>query len=200
MNKFNVKTLVLMAALAAVTLSPAVSQAGWKVDAAHSSIGFSVKHMAVSKTKGTFDSFEAAFEFEPGQPESWSCTATVDVASVNTANEKRDDHLRSDDFFDVANFPTLTFTSTGVKMKNDEEGTVTGTLTMHGVTKEVELDLEVLGMVNDPWGNTRVGFSLEGKINRKDWGLAWSKVMEGGGLVVGEDVTLTIEIEGIQDK
>jgi len=200
MKILNLKNLVLLTALLAVAGTPTAGLAGWQVDTAHSSIGFSVKHMAVSKTKGTFDTFEASFEFEPGKPETWSCTATIDAASVNTGNEKRDDHLRNPDFFDVANHPTITFTSTGVEMADEESGVMTGNLTMHGVTREIQLDLEVLGMVKDPWGNTRVGFSLEGKINRKDWGLSWSKVMEGGGLVVGEDVTLTIDIEGIQDK
>ena len=200
MNTRILRAVTLLLTLVAVTLMPTVSQAGWQVDAAHSSIGFSVKHMAVSKTRGSFQAFDATFAFEPGKPETWQCTAVIEVKSLTTANEKRDEHLLSPDFFDVATYPSITFESTAVKMDSEAEGTMSGNLTMHGKTLAIELDLEVLGMVNDPWGNTRVGFTLSGKINRKDWGLSWNKVMEGGGLVVGEDVTLTIEIEGIQDK
>lgn len=182
-------------------LSLAAGSAGaddWALDAAHSSVGFSVKHMAISKTRGTFDDFTAEVTFDPAKPESWTCTATIQAASINTADKKRDDHLRNEDFFDVAKYPTLVFKSTGAKMKDKNHGTLSGDLTMHGVTRAIDLDLEFLGSITDPWGNTRAGFTAETKIDRKDWGLTWNKTLDAGGLVVGNDVTITLEIELIK--
>ena len=156
--------------------------------------------MAISKVNGSFEDFAGTFSFDPDKPEATRAEAVIQLASVDTGNDKRDDHLRNPDFFDVASYPTMTFTSTSVKMKNAEEGQVTGDLDMHGVTRPVTLDLEITGMVTDPWGNDRIGATLSGKINRKDWGLAWNKALETGGLVVGEDVKITIELQGIKQK
>jgi len=172
----------------------------YNIDSSHSTIGFQVRHMAISKTNGNFEDYTGSFSFEPGNPDSWSCEAVIQVESINTNNQKRDDHLRSDEFFDVANFPTLTFKSTGVAMENDSEGILKGDLTLHGVTKPVELHLEVLGTVTDPWGNERAGFSATLKMNRKDYGLKYHSVMEAGGLVVGDEVKITLEIEGVLKK
>ncbi len=177
-----------------------VGAAEYQIDASHSTIGFQVRHMAISKTNGNFDDYSGTFSFEAGKPDSWSCEAVIQAKSINTNNEKRDDHLRSDEFFDVANFPTLTFKSTAVEMENDSEGILKGNLTIHGVTKPVEMNLEVLGTVTDPWGNERAGFSAAVKINRKDYGLEYHSVMEAGGLVVGDEVKITLEIEGILKK
>ncbi|MCB1182472.1 YceI family protein [bacterium] len=174
--------------------------ATYDIDGSHSSVNFQIKHLAISKVNGTFDSFEGSFEFVPGQPDQWSVAATIDAASVNTGNKDRDDHLRNPDFFDVAKYPTLSFKSTSLEMANETEGTLKGELTMHGVTKAVELDLELLGTVTDPWGNERAGFSASGKINRKEWGLTYNAALETGGLVLGEDVKITLEIEGIKRK
>ena len=172
----------------------------YNIDSSHSTIGFQVRHMAISKTNGNFEDYTGSFSFEPGSPDSWSCEAVIQVESINTNNQKRDDHLRSDEFFDVANFPTLTFKSTGVAMENDSEGILKGDLTLHGVTKPVELDLEILGTVTDPWGNERAGFTATIKINRKDYDLKYHSVMEAGGLVVGDEVKITLEIEGVLKK
>lgn len=192
-------TLIFLFILAVASAGP-LAAAEYQIDASHSTIGFQVRHMAISKTNGNFDDYSGSFSFDPGNPDSWSCEAVIQAKSINTNNQKRDDHLRSDEFFDVANFPTLTFKSTGVEMENDSEGILKGDLTIHGVTKPVEMNLETLGTVTDPWGNERAGFSATVKINRKDYGLEYHSVMEAGGLVVGDEVKITLEIEGILKK
>ena len=192
--------LSLSLLLFALAIAGPVAAAEYQIDVAHSTIGFQVRHMAISKTNGVFDDYTGTFSFEPGKPETWSCEATIQTTSINTNNGKRDDHLRSDEFFNVAEFPTLTFKSTGVKMDDDSEGTLKGDLTIHGITKPVELDFEVLGTVMDPWGNERAGFSAELKINRQDYGLSYNSVLEAGGLVVGDEVKITLEMEGIKNK
>jgi len=193
--RFSVLTTLLLFTL--VAAGP-LAAAEYQIDASHSTIGFQVRHMAISKTNGNFEDYTGTFSFEPGKPETWSCEAVIQATSINTNNQKRDDHLRSDEFLDVANYPTLTFKSTGVKMEDSFEGILMGDLTIHGVTKSVELDLEILGTVTDPWGNERAGFSASIKINRKDYGLSYNSVMEAGGLVVGDEVKITLEIEGIK--
>ena len=175
----------------------------YDIDSSHSSVGFKIKHLAISNVKGSFTSFEGAFEFVPGQPEQWNVEVSIDMKSVDTGDEDRDDHLRADDFFDVEKFPTMVFKSTGVKMEDDDdddEFELMGTLTMHGVTLPVTLELEYNGSITDPWGSERAGFSATGKINRKDWGLSYGKVMEGGGLMIGNDVKISLEIEGVKRK
>ena len=177
-----------------------VAAAEYQVDAAHSTVGFEVKHMAISKTRGTFDDFTGTFSFTPGKPDTWSCEAVIQAISVNTNNHKRDEHLRNEDFFDVANFPTLSFKSTEVKMASESVGVLVGDLTIHGVTKRIAFDFEFLGTVTDPWGNERAGFSASGKIDRQEFGLSYNSVMEAGGLLVGDEVKITLEIEGIKNK
>lgn len=149
---------------------------------------------------GTFTDFSGSFTYAAGKPETWSVEATIQLASVNTGNKDRDDHLRNSDFFEVEKYPAMIFKSTGVKMKNDDEGVLMGNLTMHGVTHAVELDLEFNGAVTDPWGNDKVGFSAYGKINRKNWGLNFNKTLEAGGLMLGEDVKISLEIEAAKNK
>jgi polyisoprenoid-binding protein YceI len=190
-------TVLLLLTLAA---AGPLAAAEYQLDLAHSTVGFQVRHMAISKTNGTFDDYTGSFSFEPGKPETWSCEAVIQAASVNTGNEKRDDHLRSEDFFEVAKYPTLTFKSTSVEMENETEGILKGDLTIHGVTKAVELEFEVLGTATDPWGNERAGFSASTKINRQEFGLSYNSVLEAGGLVVGDEVKITLEIEGIKNK
>jgi polyisoprenoid-binding protein YceI len=196
------RRLIILNSLLLLTLvvTTPLAAAEYQIDASHSTIGFQVRHMAISKTNGVFDDYTGSFSFEPGKPETWTCEAVIQTKSVNTNNEKRDDHLRSDEFFNAAEFPTLTFKSTGVKMEDETEGTLKGDLTIHGVTKPVELDFEVLGTVTDPWGNERAGFSATLKINRQDFGLSYNSVLEAGGLVVGDGVKITLEIEGIKNK
>jgi polyisoprenoid-binding protein YceI len=198
----NNRHLVFLNSLLLFTLavvSP-LAAAEYQIDVSHSTIGFQVRHMAISKTNGVFDDFTGSFSFEPGKPETWSCEAVIQAASINTNNDKRDEHLTSEDFFNAAEYPTLSFKSTGVKMEDESEGVLMGNLTIHGVTKPVELDFEVLGTVTDPWDNERAGFSANVKINRQDFGLSYTNVLEAGGLVVGDEVKIFLEIEGIKNK
>ncbi|RXJ86151.1 YceI family protein [Arcobacter sp. CECT 8985] len=167
----------------------------YNVDASHSNVGFKVKHLMISNVTGKFDKFSGSFEYDEKTKTLKSLTGNVDVASINTENKKRDGHLKSKDFFDAANFPKLTF-----KLKKVEDDKAYGVLTMKGVSKDVVFDFENNGTVKDPWGNQRVGLELSGKINRKDFGLNWNKALEAGGVMVGENVKLNIELEGIQAK
>jgi polyisoprenoid-binding protein YceI len=174
--------------------------ATYKMDPAHSSVGFSVKHMVVSKTKGHFSKFEGAFNFDEKKNEVSKVDVKIDPASVDTADRKRDDHLNSPDFFDVKKYPEMKFKSDKpVVVKSGQTVPVTGDLAMHGVTKPVTLDLTYGGTVTDPMGKVRVGFTLAGKINRKDWGLAWNKNLDKGGVAVGDEVNIEIEGEAIKD-
>ncbi len=166
--------------------------APYTVDASHSSVGFKVKHMMISTVSGNFGSFSGAYDLQKGVLKSLSGTIKADT--INTGIVKRDDHLRSADFFDVAKFPEITFTMVSQKGKK-----VMGNLSMHGVTKPVVLTLDMGGEVTDPWGNKRSGFVLTGSVNRKDYGLNWNKAIESGGVVVGEEVKMIIEIEGVAD-
>ena len=199
MNTIRKTTMAVLTISATILLALPALAAEWNLDTSHSSVAFEVRHMAISKVKGSFGEFAGTVSGEPGKPETFSVEATVQLASVDTGNGKRDDHLRSADFFDAEKFPTMTFKSTGVKMDGDE-GTLTGELTLHGVTKPVEFELEYAGMVDDPWGNTRMGFSAETTIDRREFGLTWSKALETGGLVVDNDVEIELEVELVQAK
>lgn len=172
--------------------------AHYEIDASHSTIGFAIKHMVVSKTRGKFEKFSGSFDFDKDKPASWKTQSTVDVASVNTSDKKRDDHLRSPDFFDAQKYPTMTFKSLKVTDVKGSSAKLHGDLTIHGVTKPVVFDLEIGGLVTDPWGNKRAGFSAKTKIARKDFGLTWNKVLDTGGLAVGDEVEIELEVEGIQ--
>ncbi len=194
----NVLKVLLVAALVMAAV-PAMA-ATYDIDNSHSSVGFKIKHMAISNVKGTFTEFTGTFDFTPGNSENWAVEAVIQLKSLSTGDQKRDEHLFGEEFFDVEQYPTMVFKSTGVKMEDDEEGELMGTLTMHGVTLPVTLDLEVGGTVTDPWGNERAGFSATGKINRKDWGLSYGTVMESGGLLIGNDVKISLEIEGVKQK
>merc|ERR1712065_12920 len=158
-------------------------------------VGFKVKLMMISNVKGNFDQFSGSFEYDEKTKQLTSLSGSVAVASINTANAKRDGHLKSGDFFLAEKYPQIKFELS--KIKGD---TAYGKLTMRGITKDVELELENNGMIKDPWGNTRVGLALSGKINRYDYGLKYNSVLEAGGVTVGETVKLDIEIEGIKAK
>lgn len=195
-NRWVPAALVALAIFAAV---PAVADT-YEIDTVHSSVAFEIRHLAISKTRGNFTDFAGTFQYSDGEPASWSCEATIQAASINTENEDRDNHLRSPDFLEVEKFPTLTFVSKAVEMVSGTEGVLRGELTMHGVTRVIEMDLEFLGAVTDPWGNEKAGFTATAKINRKDFGLTWSKTLETGGLVVGDEVKITLDIEGTKRK
>jgi polyisoprenoid-binding protein YceI len=174
----------------------AVHASSWVLDPDHTTIGFSVKHMMVSDVKGSFDKFTGSVEIDDKDPSKSLVNVEIDVASVNTRNAKRDDHLKSADFFDAAKHPKMTFKSTKVEIAKDGSMKITGNLTMRGVTKSVTLSSAPLSAaVKDPWGGTHRGTTATAKINRKDFGLTWNTALEAGGVVVGDDVTIELQIE-----
>ena len=195
--------LILGAALLTFTLSAALSSQAdaqtdntWTIDGAHSNVGFKVRHMAVSWTRGSFAKVDGTINFDGKNLNKASVDITIGMDSISTKNKKRDEHLRSADFFDVEKHPTMTFKSTKVKTAKGEMFQLIGDLTIKGVTKQVTLDVEgATTPVNDPWGNVKLGFTATGKIARKDFGITWNKSLDGGGLVVGDDVHLTIDVE-----
>ena len=167
----------------------------WTIDRSHSEVGFTVRHLMVSKVRGRFTRFDGTIEVGEDHLAS-SVTASIDVSSIDTNDEGRDAHLRSADFFEVETYPTMTFTSTAVRPKGSGY-VVEGDLTLHGVTKAVALDLEFEGVATDPWGGTRAGFSATGEINRRDFGVDISMPLDGGGVVVGDKVKINLEIEAV---
>jgi len=180
-----------------LAFSAAAHAANWQVDGSHTTVGFSISHIFTS-VQGRFDRFDGTIVFDPEKPESAIVRATVEAASINTNNAKRDKHLRSDDFFDVEKHPTLSFESTGgVTEMKENRGKLAGNLTIHGMTKPVVFDVTFRGQGKDPWGNVRAGFAASLSINRKDYGLNWNEVLETGGLLVGEEVEIRIDAEGI---
>jgi polyisoprenoid-binding protein YceI len=193
------KSFIATIALAAIIAAPAVAADKYEVDAAHTSIGFSISHMVISKTKGHFKEFTSSIEFDSEKKVVTGVTTTIKAASIDTANAKRDEHLRSADFFDVEKFPEITFTAKSIEQKNGQ-WMANGTFTMHGVSKEIALPFRVLGPIKDPWGNERLGVEATITINRKDYGLTWSKTMETGGLVVGDEVEISISAEYVKAK
>jgi polyisoprenoid-binding protein YceI len=166
----------------------------WSLDPSHSSVEFAVKHMIISSTKGRFQDFAVDAEIDEANLEASRATVTIDATTVDTRDGRRDEHLRSADFFDTVNHPKITFVTKRLERRGDDYR-ITGDLTIRGVTKEVTLDGEVSGPVKDPWGNMRLGLSASGKVNRKEFGLVWNGLLETGGVVVGDDVKMNIETE-----
>ena len=170
----------------------------WNFDLAHSSVNFHVRHLMVSKVHGRFSLWSGTLEIDNDDITRSRVDVVIDAASVDTREDKRDAHLRSPDFFDVEKFPKLTFKSTRVEKRGDEELAITGDLTLHGVTKSVTLAVELGGQAKDPWGGIRTGFSAKTSINRKDFGLGWNALLETGGVLVGEKIEISLEIEAVQ--
>lgn len=167
----------------------------WQIDTSHSDIQFSVRHMMISKARGRFESFSGTVNFDENNPTNTTVNIEVDLNSINTRDEKRDGHLRSADFFDVENYPTMTFVSKKVEQTDEFNGRLIGDLTIRGVTHEVALDVQYSGTAKSPWGTVSAGFSAKGKVNRKEFGLNWNAALETGGVLVGEDVEIAIELE-----
>ena len=184
------------AMLASLLVSPPAWATTYKIDQGHSTMGFKIRHL-FSQVTGTFDEYEGTFDYVPGQPEQWKAEATVQAASINTRLQQRDKHLRSKDFFDVGQHPTLTFRSTRVTDVRGNKAKLHGVLSIHGVEKPVVFDLDIHGEGKDPWGNVRSGFTARTQINRKDFGLEWNETLETGQVLVGEEVDLILEIEGL---
>jgi len=181
--------------LASMLFVSSLFAGNYTIDKSHSSVGFKVKHMMISNVKGTFDTFKGSFEYDEKTNTLKSLTSEIEVASINTANKKRDAHLKADDIFNAKKYPKITFTLTKV-----EEDTAYGKLTMKGVTKEIKLDFEAGGSIINHRGKQVAGFALYGKLKRSDFNITWNKVLEAGGVAVGDTVKLEIEVEGVLAK
>ena len=173
-----------------------IAKTKWSVDQAHSEISFKVRHLMISHVKGTFKTFDASIyttgkDFRTAEVDLW-----IDASSINTGDEKRDEHLKSPDFFDVKKFKQITFISSTIE-KSDADGNheLWGELTMMGITQNIKLNLQLGGILNDPWGNERAGFTVTGKINRSNWGLTWNSPIESGGLMVSDEIAISCEVE-----
>jgi polyisoprenoid-binding protein YceI len=189
-------SIITSIAFAVPTLALATT---WNIDPDHSSVGFKVKHLMVSNVNGNFNKHTGVVEIDDKDITKSKVEVIIDTASINTNVTKRDEHLRSADFFDVAKYPTMTFISKKVTKAGKDKLNITGDLTLHGVTKEVVLDVEGPSVESkDPWGNFRKGASATTRINRKDFGLVWNAALETGGVVVGDDVLIALEIEMIK--
>lgn len=176
----------------------AITKTKWSLDPAHSEIGFKVRHMMITNVSGSLGKFDVDAETEGNNFSTASIRFTADLNTISTANADRDNHLKSPDFFDVASHPQLTFTSSKVEKKDDENYTLHGNLTVKGVTKPIKLDAEFGGIGKDPWGNEKAGFTITGKINRTDFGLNWNAALETGGVLVSEEVKLYAEIQMVK--
>ncbi|GAB4479733.1 MAG: YceI family protein [Anaerolineae bacterium] len=170
----------------------------WIIDPAHTHISFSVRHMMISTVRGEFEKFSGTVDFDEDNPAATTVDVTVDVASINTRSADRDNHLRSPDFFDAAEHPTMTFKSKRVEVLDEDRAKLIGDLTIRGVTREIVLDVTYTGQAKSPWGTVSAGFTASGTINRTDWGLVWNQALETGGVLVGETVTIALEVELIQ--
>ncbi len=167
----------------------------WVIDNAHSEITFNVRHMMISNARGRFEKFSGTVNFDEANPAASTVEVQIEAASINTREAQRDGHLRSPDFLDADKYPLLTFKSKHVETTGSNTGKITGDLTIRDVTKEVVLDTEYSGQSKSPWGTTSAGFSATTKINRKDWNLVWNVALETGGMLVGEDIKINIELE-----
>ncbi|MBK9290467.1 MAG: YceI family protein [Bacteroidetes bacterium] len=175
-----------------------MSKTIWTIDPSHSEITFKVKHLMITNVKGEFRKFSGSVETIGDDFTSARAEVEIETASIFTNNDDRDNHLRSADFFDAANFPVIKFTSTSLQPASDGDYELKGTLSMHGVEKEISLKAEFGGINKDPWGRHKAGFSISGSINRKDWGLNWNAALETGGVLVGEEVKVFAEVQFVK--
>jgi polyisoprenoid-binding protein YceI len=179
--------------------SPTTKPIQWQIDPAHSAAHFSVRHLMISNVRGEFSKLSGNVSTDPADLTKSTVEVSLETASINTREAQRDEHLRSADFFDVANHPAITFRSNRIAAAGPEHFKLTGDLTIRGVTREVTFNVEgPTPAVKDPWGNVRAGITATTKINRKDFGLVWNALVEGGGVMVGDEVSITIEAELIQ--
>ncbi len=201
MNRSRVWTqsIVMLSFLALYPLSLQAETAHWDIDPDHSLIEFRIAHMVISKTSGRFLDYRGFVEMDANAKTINAIQASINAESINTNHEKRDGHLRNADFLDVKQFPTITYTMKTAQ-KEGQAYKVVGNLTLRGVTKEVTLTGTLNGVTKDPWGNTRVGLTADGTLNRKDFGMVWNKTLDTGGLVVGDDVHIHVDIECIKAK
>jgi polyisoprenoid-binding protein YceI len=170
----------------------------WQIDSAHSAVEFAVKHMMIATVRGRFERFSGTVDLDEADPSRSTVEVQIEAESIDTRNEQRDAHLRSPDFFNAAEFPYLTFKSKRVEQLDAAHGRITGDLTIRGVTREVVLEVEYAGQAKSPWGGVSAGFSAHTTINRKDWGLTWNVGLETGGVLVGDEIKIHIELEIIK--
>jgi polyisoprenoid-binding protein YceI len=189
---------IALAFLGLVAAAAAARADTWKIDPAHTTVEFSVRHMMISNVKGQFEKLSGTISANGSDPNSVQINAVIDATSINTRVEKRDAHLKSAAFLDVDKYPTITFKSTKVEPDGSNKWKVTGDLTLRGVTKPVVLEVETTAPIKDPSGKTRAGASATTKIDRKDFGVLWNKPMEAGGVLVGDEVAISIEVEAVQ--
>lgn len=186
----------LIAAVVTLAIPALASAASWSIDPDHSNVGFKVRHMMVSNVKGEFAKYGGVVDIDDKDVTKSRVEVTIDTASISTGVAKRDEHLKSAEFFDVAKYPTMTFVSQKVKKAGNDRLKVYGLLTLHGVTREVVLDVEgPTRAYKDPWGNIKRGATAIARVNRKDFGLTWNAAIESGGVAVGEEITIALEIE-----
>ena len=194
------KSYKLFLLFVVLSVSSLLAQTKWNVDASHSNVGFEVEHMIITTVEGEFKKFDGTIESTGEDFSDAKINFTVDVASISTDNEQRDKHLKSDDFFNTDKYPAMIFTGKSIKKVDDNNWKLVGNFTIRDVTKEVTLDVQYKGTINDPWGNSRAGFKITGSINRFDYNLKWNKMLETGGLVVGDNVELIINLELIKSN
>lgn len=193
-----IRKLSLTAAVAVLAASPVVADT-YVIDKNHSDASFQVRHM-MSRVRGQFNDYAGTITVDPAKPESASVEFTLKAASIDTANDNRDKDLRGPNFFDVEKFPEITFKSAKVKATGKDKYDVTGTLTIHGVAKEVTLPVQFLGFGKDPWGNEKAGFAIDTTLNRKDFGIVWNKALDNGGVLLGDEVWVSINLEAGKKK
>lgn len=193
------KSFILKSVVVMMLLAISLPAATWEIDKSHTEVGFTVKHMVIAKVTGKFTQFDGQVIFDPENLAEAKIKGVVQVASINTENERRDAHLKGADFFDSENHPEIVFESTKI-VKNDGGYVTVGKLTIRGVTKEIEIPFQLLGPINDPWGNTRVGIEGGTTINRQEFGVTWNNMMDNGGLVVSDEVELNVRAELMQKK
>lgn len=190
------KKLFATAALATLAALPLRAES-YKIDPSHSEVGFTIRHM-VSNVRGRFNDFAGTVDMDPKAPQKGSVEFSVKTTSIDTGNADRDKHLRTADFFDAEKYPEITFKSDSVKATGKNTYNVTGTLTMHGVSKKVTLPVTFNGEGKDPWGNTRAGFETSTKLDRKEYGIVWNKAIDNGGVLLGDDVNVSINLETVK--
>lgn len=171
------------------------SKTKWSIDPSHSEVGFKAKHLMITTVTGKFEKFTSDVETVGDDFSTAKINFSAEIASVNTGSEQRDGHIKGADFFDAEKYPTLSFTSTALTLVKDNHYKLTGDLTIRGITKPVTLDVEFAGTAKDPWGNTKAGFILNGKLNRKDWDLNWNVALETGGVLVSEEIKLFADVQ-----
>jgi polyisoprenoid-binding protein YceI len=170
----------------------------WTIDSAHSEINFSVRHMMIATVRGRFEKFSGTVDFNEDEPARSRVEVQIDAKSINTRESQRDGHLKSPDFLDVEKYPYIKFQSKSIEIKNRNHALITGDLTIRDITREVVLDTHYAGMAKSPYGSTNAGFNASTRINRKDWGLSWNVALETGGVLVGEEIKIDIDMEIIQ--